>query len=127
MALIAKMPKWKLCPEGAHKANVAKVELRHHEQWGERVRYTFELAEEMVQDDGSPTRVFCECSNTLTPKSKLRQIFETLTGHKLSNEQAMEGVDVEGLVGLPCTVIVKHQESQNGNTYARVETVLKAE
>jgi hypothetical protein len=43
MPLIAKAPEGRLCPMGAHKAKVDKIEPTHHEQWGERVLFSFIL------------------------------------------------------------------------------------
>jgi hypothetical protein len=122
MPLIAKAPERRLCPMGAHKAKVEKIEPKHHEQSGERVLFTFML-DGRAWDDGMPIRVFTEASNTLTRKSKLRKIVEGILGRKLTKAE-VQGFDLETLVGLECQIVVKHEEGLDGNTYSRVETVI---
>lgn len=122
MPLIAKAPERRLCPVGVHKAKVEKIEPKHHEQWGERVLFTF-LLNGNAYDDGTSIRVFTEASNTLTRKSKLRKIVEGLIGRTLTKEE-VQGFDLETLVGLECQIVVKHEQGADGNIYSRVETVI---
>ncbi len=122
MPLIAKAPERRLCPMGAHKAKVEKIEPKHHEQWGERVLFILLLVGK-AWDDGMPIRVFTEASNTLTRKSKLRKIVEGILGRKLTKEET-QGFDLETLVGLDCQIVVKHEEGVDGNIYSRIETVI---
>lgn len=122
MPLIAKAPERRLCPMGAHKAKVEKIELKHHPEWGERVLFIFLLVGR-AWDDGMPIRVFTEAGNTLTRKSKLRKIVEGILGRTLTKEE-VQGFDLETLIGLDCQIVVKHEEGLDGNTYSRVETVI---
>ncbi|MDA2920647.1 hypothetical protein MYX76_14335 [Desulfobacterota bacterium AH_259_B03_O07] len=123
MALIVKAPKRRLVDEGVYPAKVAELIEQEDEQYGERIIFTFELKNE-DNDDGSPVRVISYCTNTLSPKSKLRKFVEVLIGQKLSKDQAEDGVDLEPLVGLPCQVVIIHNDSKDGNTYAKVDNLL---
>lgn len=122
MPLIAKAPERRSCPIGAHKGKVEKIEPKHHQEWGERVLFTF-LLDGKAYDDGKAIRVFTEASNTLTRKSKPRKIVEGILGRKLTKEET-QGFDLETLVGLECQIVIKHEEGIDGNTYSRVETVI---
>jgi len=123
MALIVKAPIRRLVDEGVYPAKVAEVIEQEGEQYGERIVFTFELKNE-DNDDGSPVGVISYCTNTLSPKSKLRKFVEVLLGQKLSKDQAEQGVDLEGLVELPCQVVIVHNDSKDGNTYAKVDNLL---
>jgi hypothetical protein len=122
MPLIAKVPERRLCPMGAHKAKVEKIEPKHHQEWGERVLFIFLLVGK-AYDDRMPIRQFTEAGNTLTRKSKLRKFVEGILGRKLTNEE-VQGFDLETLIGHECQIVVKHEEGVDGNMYSRIETVI---
>jgi len=123
MALIVKAPIRRLVDEGVYPANVLGIEEQEDELFGgERIVFTFELEHE-ANDDGSPVHLTAYCSKTLSPKSKLRKFAEVIMSTKFSKDQAENGVDLEGLVGLPCQVGIVHNESKDGSTYAKVETL----
>ena len=125
MALIAKRPKREVAPEGVHDAKVAAVELNEHEEYGERIQFSFDL-ENQFQEDGDRMRVFRSCSNKLTPKSALTGVAEDILGRSLSDDEAYGGFDLESLIASPVQVVVKHKVSATGNTYAVVDTIIRA-
>jgi len=123
MALVVKAPIRRLVDEGVYPAKVFGIEEQEDEQYGgERIVFTFELEHE-ANDDGSPVHLTAYCSKTLSPKSKLRKFAEVIMSTKFSKDQAENGVDLDGLVGLPCQVGIVHNESKDGNTYAKVENL----
>lgn len=126
MSLVATRPKRELCPAGVYKAHVANVEVSTHPEFGERVQFSFDLADKF-REDGSPFRVFRSCSFKLTPKSTLTGIVGDILGRKLTNEEAEEGFDLESLLGMPVQVVVKHRTSESGSPYATVDTIIHLE
>jgi hypothetical protein len=54
--------------------------------------------------------------------AKLRTIAEAMIGTSLKDEEA-ETFDVESLIGMPCMVQVTHEQTKDGNTFAKLTTV----
>ena len=125
MPIIAKAPKRELVPEGVYPAKVAEVSEVEHEQYGLQVQFVFEL-QDFTNEDGEPMRVFATCTLKLSTKAKLRKFTEALLGQKISEDQAQEGIDIEGFVGLCCQVGIVHNVSKDGNTYSNVDQLYPA-
>ena len=123
MSLIVKRKRFELPPEGLHQAIVASVEEVHHEEYGDQVRFRFDLVE-LKQEDGNPMMVFRSCSFNFSPTSKLTKSVEGILGRALTSDEAEGGFDLETLVGLPVNIVVKHRRNAGGNTYAVVETII---
>lgn len=125
MPLIAKRPKREVAPEGVYAAMVKNVEAVDHDDYGERIQFSFDL-EGQFQDDGTPMRVFRSCSYKLSPNSALTGVVKDILGRSLSDDEAYGGFDLENLIGLPVQVVVKHKVSATGNSYAVVDTIIRA-
>lgn len=123
MPIIAKRQKREIPPENVYKAKIENIELENHEDYGERVRFDFDLLDH-YQEDGRSTRVFRTCSFNFTPRSALTGIVEDILGQPLSDGDAYGGFDLETLIGSVVQVVVKHKQSAAGNTYAFVETII---
>jgi hypothetical protein len=123
MSLVVKRKRFELPPEGLHRSIVASVEEVRHDDYGEQVRFRFELAE-LKQEDGHPMAVFRSCSFNLSPTSTLTKVVEGILGRALTTEQAEQGYDLETLVGRQVDIVVKHKRSAGGNTYAVPETII---
>jgi len=126
MTLIATRPKRELAPEGVYKAKVVNVELNEHDEYGERIQFSFDL-EDQSQEDGTPMRVFRSCSFKLTPKSALTGVVQGILGRSLSDDEAYGGIDLKSLINSRVQVVVKHKVSATGNTYAVVEAIIHVE
>jgi hypothetical protein len=125
MSLIVSRPKRELAPEGVHMAHVANVEPIQHDEYGEKVRFTFELKGQ-EQEDGSPMWVFKTCSFRLTPKAALTGVVQDVLGRSLTDRE-LEGFDLKTLVGCQVQVVVKHKESASGNTYSIIDTIIQVQ
>ena len=123
MSLVVTRPKRELAPEGVHRAYVAQIEAVDHEEYGPRIQFSFDL-KDLHQEDGEPIRVFRSCSAKLTPKAALTGVVQDVLGRPLSKEEAEDGFDLEGLVGYPVQIVVKHKMSTTGNAYCVVETII---
>ena len=122
MPIIAKGKEFEQCPVGLHPAKVKAIESFTHDAWGERVKFTFET--DKVGKEGQSLSVFHEASLNLSSKAKLSSIIESITGRLITPDERKEGFDVEALVGMTCTINVKHKLSQTGNEYAYVDAIL---
>lgn len=122
MAIIAKGREFELCPAGLHQAQVKEITQFTHEAWGERVKFTFET--DVVSKEGDNLIVFNEASLSLSPKSKLNGIIESILGRQIALDERKNGFDVLSLLGMPCQISVKHRVSQSGNTYAYVDAII---
>ena len=58
----------------------------------------------------------------LTPKSKLADLIQGLTGKDVSDMGDSE-IDLQQMVGTQCQVLVRKSRSQNGKVYSNVEQV----
>lgn len=123
MALIAKRQKRDLPPEGVYPATVASIDKDTHDEYGEQIRFSFDLLDHF-QEDGNPTRVFRTCSYNFSPQSALTGVVQDTLGRSLSADEAFGGFDLETLVDFKVQVVVKHKDSAAGNTYAKVDTII---
>jgi hypothetical protein len=114
-----------LHPEGLFNAVLVGVEeaQSQFEPDKTQVRLNFET---QIAENGATTaqRIALWCNATLTPKSKLRPIVETLLGRNLPNG---EEVDFDSLAGTSCRVFVEHYKNAAGETRHRIAKVLKAQ
>lgn len=122
MAIIAKGREFELCPVGLHRAQVKEITRFTHDAWGERVKFTFET--DVINKEGDNLIVFNEASLSLSPKSKLNGIIESIIGRTIAPDERKKGFDVLSLLGMPCQISVKHRVSQSGNTYAYVDAII---
>jgi len=122
MPIIVKGKEFELCPAGLHHAKVREITQFTHQEWGERVKFTFET--DKIGKEGQNLSVFHEASLSLSPKAKLRGIVEGLIGRPITPDEYKQGIDLEKLVGVNCLVNVKHQFSKTGNEYAFIDAVI---
>jgi hypothetical protein len=122
MPIIAKGKEFEVCPAGLHHAKIADITQFTHENWGERVKFTFET--DQIGKEGQNLSVFHEASLHLSPKAKLSGIVESILGRSVTPEERKNGFNVEKLLGKKCQVNVKHRFSQTGNEYAYVDAII---
>jgi len=84
------------------------------------VSLVFEL--DVLRDDGRPHLVSKRYTATLAPKSKLRPHVEALLGRPL--EERSQAFDLELLLGANALLNVIHKAGTDGQTYARVDTLM---
>jgi hypothetical protein len=62
----------------------------------------------------------------LTPKSKLADLLQGLTGKDLSDMEEGQ-IDLQEMVGTHCQVLVRKSRSQNGMVYSNIEQIFSPE
>ena len=122
-SLIVARTRYELPNEGLHPAVITEIERVEDEYGGDRLRFTFELADEK-QENGYPKRVFRTCTFKLTAQSALTEIVTSILGRSLTATE-WEGLDLAAFIGRKVQVVVKHQVSErSGQTYAKVDSIV---
>lgn len=113
-------------PEGLYHAVCADViDLGlQTTKWGQRhlVELVWQLAE--TNDQGRRYTVRKRYTLSLHEKSQLRRDLESWRGRKFTDKEAIQGFDVEALVGVNCQVQIVHNLGTDGKTYANVHAVV---
>ena len=130
MAIYARVPesKYVLAPEGLHAAvccDVVDLGLVDT-QFGRKpkVAICWQLEEAIDTDRGRIRPVVRQrFTNSLHEKAKLRGVLETWRGGKFTRDD-LRGFDLEKLIGESCQVQVIHNVSDEGQTFANVNTVI---
>lgn len=102
--------------DGIYPATLSGVSMTEN-TYGERLGFQFTLPDGKV--------LLRTVSPTFTPKSKVAEILSGLTGHRVSPAEAAS-LDVEGLIGTQCQVIVTQSQNKAGVKYSNIERVLPA-
>ena len=120
-------------PKGSHDAicvtvaGIGKQETAYGEK--EQVILTFEIPS-IVREwekDGEKQTGRAQISRTFTcslaPKASLRILLETWRDKPFSAEE-LRGFDLKKLLGVPCSLRIKHKQSQDGSrTYANIDDI----
>jgi len=85
----------------------------------DRVRIVFDVTDQKATD-GETIKVYVTANKVLSPKSTLGILLNDL-GVAVTGE-----FDLEDLVGLKSQAIIKHNQGDNGKTYANIVSFLKA-
>ena len=59
----------------------------------------------------------------LTPQSKLAEVLTGLLGRELTQAELTGGIDIEGMVGTRCQILVLQNRSKAGAVFSNVERV----
>ena len=118
-----------LVPAGTHAARLYSIiDLGTHdvEYQGESkakrlIRLGWELMDETVNIDGEdkPMVIGKEYTFSLHDKAGLRKAIESMMGKAIPKDR-VPTFDVECLLGLPVLLGVVHEQSQTGQTYAKI-------
>lgn len=127
MAVVITGKEYTPAPEGVHNAvcvDVADLGMVSG-QFGtqHKVKIVWELEEEM--EDGRRFTVQKWYTASLHEKSNLAKDLRAWRGKPFSQDELKE-FDLEKVMGAPCQLVVVHNDSDNGQTYANVQTILKA-
>src|SRR3972149_5287990 len=96
-----------LIPEGEYKAVFTKYEEKKALAYGDALRIDFEIKE----GDFNGTVLNTLVSERLSPKSRFGKLVSALTGQPL---KAKDGVDLDELLGKPCSIVVGTTEGKAG-------------
>jgi len=89
-------------------------------QYGEREEFRIVYETEVVDENG---RRFCMWSRGYSPslheKATFRKDLKNIMGRDLTQLERDE-FDTEGLIGTPVSLIIRHEQGQNGQTYSTI-------
>jgi len=85
-----------------------------------KVKLTFES--EAKSDDGKPCTVSKSFTASLHPKAKLSEFIGKWRGRPVTPG---ESINLQQLIGACCTLVISHQKSMTGKTYASIDAVSK--
>lgn len=122
MAILLK-PKLKeqpidLVPDGSYKAELTKIN-QFKNAYGDRLGFEFTLQDKAV----AGLKVMRSTSTQLSASGKLADVLRGLLGRELTATELSKGIDVDGLVGMECGVLVLQAKAKNGITYSNVERI----
>ena len=126
---VSETPSYDPAPEGLHNA-VCIMVIDLGVQAGKfgpksQVLLTWELVEALM-DDERPFTLSRRFTASLAKKSTLRPLLESWRGRSFT-KQELEGFSLKNVLGKPCQVMVKHNQSADGSrTYANVISVVPA-
>lgn len=105
-------------PNGTYQATLTGIR-QFDNAYGHRIGFEFTLRG--GECDGM--KVMRSTSPNLSVQSKLADLLRGLLGRELEDQEIMQGVDVEDLVGTECNVLVLQSRGKSGQTYSNVEQV----
>jgi hypothetical protein len=133
MKVSAKSKERVLAPEGVHAARCVRI-LDLGTQFSERfqtsarkVQLSFELVNEthvFNEEEGEqPFVLHRKYTASLNKRASLAKDIQAWTGKKLDKNAEF---DLDELLGQACQVQVTHDESDNGEVYANIQTIMAA-
>jgi hypothetical protein len=115
-------------PEGIYPAvcldvidlGLVEVEFQGQRRLVPKVRVVFESEE--MREDGRRCTISKRFTASLHPKSNLAGFLGKWRGRPITPG---ESIDLGKLIGACCTLVVSHQQSQAGQTYAAIDAISK--
>src|SRR5215472_2594420 len=115
-------------PEGIHPAvcvdvmdlGLVETEFQGQKKMVNKVKVTFES--EVLTEDGIRCTVSKNLTASLHPKAKLAEFLGKWRGRPVLPG---ESIDLQKLIGANCTLVISHQQSLAGKTYASIDAVSK--
>lgn len=91
-----------------------------------KVTVVWEIREPHPELDG-PHRLYKTFTMSLHEKASLAIALEGIRGKKFTDAERKEGFDLDKLLGVPCRLLIQHEEANNGNTYAKIGAYMPAD
>lgn len=91
-----------------------------------KITVVWEIREPHPELDG-PFRLYKTFTMSLHEKASLAIALEGIRGKKFTDLERKEGFDLDKLLGVPCRVLIQHEEANNGNTYAKIGAYMPAD
>lgn len=121
---------FKPCPEYSGRAVCVDVSpLKEYEtEYGMKKKFKFAFELDLVDGSRDPVQPWVVLSKPLVPslheKAALTKVLKDWFGRKLT-DQENNGLDLESLIGKPVTLIIAHEQSQDGTkTYANIKLMM---
>ncbi len=129
MILTSKKSEFVPHPEGIHPAvcvdvidlGERTVEFQGRARQVQKLKLVFES--EALTEDGKRMTVSRTFNASLHPKAKLAEFLGKWRGRPVVPG---DSIDMDKLLGTPCTLVVSHQQGADGDTYANIDAISKA-
>ena len=107
-----------LIPNGTYPATLTSI-LQFDNAYGHRIGFEFTLKGGQLDSQ----KIMRSTGTNLTAQSKLADLLQGLLGRTLEDQELMQGIDTNGLVGTDCNVLVLQAKTKAGQAYSNVEQV----
>ena len=118
------------CPEFSGRAVCVDVTpLKEYDtEYGVKKKFKFAFELDLIDSSRDPVQPWVVFSKPLVPslheKAALTKVLKDWFGRKLTDAEN-NGLDLESLIGRPVTLIIAHEESQDGTkTYANIKLMM---
>jgi hypothetical protein len=118
------------CPEFSGRAVCVDVTpLREYEtEYGMKKKFKFAFELDLIDSSRDPVQPWVVFSKPLVPslheKAALTKVMKDWFGRKLTDAEN-NGLDLESLIGRPVTLIIGHEQSEDGSkTYANIKLMM---
>jgi hypothetical protein len=118
------------CPEFSGRAVCVDVTpLKEYEtEYGVKKKFKFAFELDLIDGSRDPVQPWVVFSKPLVPslheKAALTKVMKDWFGRKLTDAEN-NGLDLESLIGKPVTLIIAHEQSQDGSkTYANIKLMM---
>jgi hypothetical protein len=118
------------CPEYTGKAVCVDVTpLKEYEtEYGVKKKFKLAFEIDLIDDSRDPVQPWVVFTKPMVPslheKAALTKFLKDWFGRKLS-EQENKALDLESLIGKSCSIVIAHEESQDGTrTYANIKLIM---
>ena len=118
MIVKAKISKKPLLSEGTYDANVGSIKGKPNDTEPKKVDLGFKI-------ENHEEEIHKEVPFSFEPDSPLRKDVESVLGRQFTKTEAIEGFDLNSLIGKPCRVVVMHKAGAAGRPVAVVTLVLQ--
>lgn len=113
-----KNPEQSIVDDGVYPAQLTGIK-EFSNVYGPRIGFEFTLG-----GKAQGNVIMRSTAPQLTPKSKLADLLQGLTGKELD---ALGGqIDLQAMVGTQCQVLVRKSKGKNGKVYSNVEQVFRS-
>ncbi len=118
---------YELVPVGIYEAEIIEVEEIESPFREGELLFQMHFRIGYKNSQGEPVIMKRLISEKLNSKSKLFELASAIDGKKPTKESYPEGMTVSSLEGKKCRAVIQHTESQNGSTWAKIESFLPSE
>ena len=98
------------------------VTYKNQQSYKLKVTLAWQIAK-IEPKSGKPFLVTSRYTNSLFRQAWLRQHLDSWRGKKFTEEE-LKGFDLEKLLGVNCQLLIVHNESDDGNIWANVQTIV---
>ena len=109
-----------ILPEGIYSATLTGVN-QFQNSYGSRLGFEFTLSGGAVDN----ILLMKTSKPTLSENSKLANILQGLMGRGLEDQELIQGVNYDDLIGTECRVLVAQSKTKSGRAFSNIEQIFR--